>query len=487
MKVIGDNSNYGLAGSLNDQTSGSEKIKTPCNSPLNPNSLLSFSTYSHSVWIMQNGEAVVVGDNIHGQIMSTMPKETFQEDTKIEFQYKNGKRCKFTSAVCGRDYTLYKVSGETNSDSSQLVYAHSGKETIFLNIGKRSPVSLFGGWSTSAAIDAEGGVIIITASVFNSPESEVECLSLPDCDKAVKAACGDDSVIVVGESGRVFECRLGGRKKSFSEVVELSGIKINEISGTSKHFFAVSEDRRVFGRGDNLYNRLGIPSDIKQLSKFELIESMNKYHVVEAFAGVWDSFFKTSEGEIFGCGWNCYRELMLKDSYIFNVYPPAETTITRDVTFCIIGNFKSVVFLGVEPPPNTPNRKINFSKTVNKAKSASKSIKTSKEIEEENKKLRNLLEKTQKENSTLKEELAQSKKRISELEKEVEELKEKSGSSSQLKSKKVRSEIDIISSETLNKLKRVKSIGRGAKSEVFMVSQEELFFVKIKSFCIQIL
>ena len=368
MKVIGSNANYELAGSLNDQTNGPENIKTPCNSRLNPKSLLSFSTYAHSVWVMQNGEAVAVGDNRYGQIMSTMPKETFQNDTKIEFQNKNGQRCKFTSAVCGADYTLYKVSGETNSDPSQLVYAHSNKETIFLNIGKRSPVSLFGGRYTSAVIDAEGGVIIITESVFDSPESEVECLSLPDCDKAVKAACGDDSVIVVGESGRVFECRLGGRKKSFSEVVELSGIKINEISGTSKHFFAVSEDGRVFGRGDNLYNRLGIPSDIKQLSKFELIESMNKYHVVEAFAGVWDSFFKTSEGKIFGCGWNCYRELMLKDSYIFNVYPPAETTITRDVTFCILGNCKSVVFLGVEPPPNTQKPKNQFQQNCQQTK-----------------------------------------------------------------------------------------------------------------------
>ena len=166
MKVIGSNADYELAGSLNDQTNGSEDIKTPCNSRLNPTSLLSFSTYYHSVWVMPNGEAVAVGGNDDGQIMSTMPKETFKEDTKLEFQNKNGKPCKFTSAVCGSDYTLYKVSGETSSDPSQLVYAHSDEETIFLNIGKRSPVSLFGGYSTCAVIDAEGGVIIITASVL---------------------------------------------------------------------------------------------------------------------------------------------------------------------------------------------------------------------------------------------------------------------------------------------------------------------------------
>ena len=99
MKVIGRNYNYGLGGSLNDQTRGPEDIKTPCNSRLDPNSLLSFSTSLHSVWIMRNGEAVAVGENDYGQIMSTMPKKTFNEDTKIEFRNKNGKRCKFTSAV----------------------------------------------------------------------------------------------------------------------------------------------------------------------------------------------------------------------------------------------------------------------------------------------------------------------------------------------------------------------------------------------------
>lgn len=55
----------------------------------------------------------------------------------------------------------------------------------------------------------------------------------------------------------------------------------------------------------------------------------------------------------------------------------------------------------------------------------------------------------------------------------------KSGSSSLLKSKKASGEISIIDSEKLGKLKRVKSIGRGATSEVFMVSREERFALKV--------
>ena len=485
MKVVGRNDKYGLGGSLNSQTSGPENIKTPCQSRLNVPSLLSFSIGWHSVWIMQNGEAFAVGPNNCGQIMSTMAKETFKEDRKIEIRYKNGQRCKFISAVCGDDYTLYQVSGETSSGPSQLVYAHSYKETIFLNIGKRSPLSLFGGYYTSAVIDTEGGVIIITDAVFDSPTSEVEFLSLPDCELAVKAACCDDTVIVLSASGRLFECPSKARRKPFSEVKELSGIKIKEISGTYRHFFAVSEDGQVFGRGNNYSKRLGKPSDIKELKEFQIIESVDKFHVVEAFAGIVDSFFKTSEGPVLGCGSNGYNKLMLKDEKRTNVYPPAETTITRDATFCILGDGKSVVFLGVEPPPNTPNRKISFSKKSLNPKSSTPAGKTTKAEPTEIQELRELLESTKKENISLKEELKRSKKRISELEKELEEQQNKSstvnkGNESESGSgKEGNNGVDIIDTTTLDNLKRVKSLGRGATSEVFLVTREERLALKV--------
>ena len=82
------------------------------------------------------------------------------------------------------------------NDPFQLVYAHSDKETIFLNIGKRSPVSLFGGRYTSAVIDSTGSVMIITKTIFDSANSEVESVKLPRGKKTVKAACCDESVIV---------------------------------------------------------------------------------------------------------------------------------------------------------------------------------------------------------------------------------------------------------------------------------------------------
>ena len=41
--------------------------------------------------------------------------------------------------------------------------------------------------------------------------------------------------------------------KTFSEVENFKGKKINYISGTREHFFAISEDCQVFCRGSNYY------------------------------------------------------------------------------------------------------------------------------------------------------------------------------------------------------------------------------------------
>ena len=96
------------------------------------------------------------------------------------------------------------------------------------------------------------------------------------------------------------------------------------------------------------------------MDKFCVIELLNMYNIFEASAGVNDSLFITSEGNIIGCRWNERFELMLKNENHKKVFPPEETLVTSGATFCISGGFISVVFVGVQPPLNTPNRKIEF-------------------------------------------------------------------------------------------------------------------------------
>ena len=503
MIVCGNNDDYRLGGSLNNRTSKPENIMPFCQSSLEVSSLLSFSTYHHSVWITKNGEAFAVGSNEDGIISSTMPKINFGKDTKINLKYKNGKPCNFISAVNGNHYTLYLVSGETSNDTPQLILAYSDENTIFLNIGKRSPVSLFGGNKISAAIDTEGSVIIITRSVFKSPASELEALKLPDNEKAVKAACCDQSVIVLSESGNVFECSFKAKKKSFVKVSELQKTKINDISGTFEHFLAITNDNRVFGRGRNGFCRLGFPESIENVNEFEVIESLSKYNVVEAMAGYFDSMFITAEGQILGCGWNPFGELMLKRKKS-NVYPPEETSITSGGTFCISAIHASVAFVDVKPPPNTPNRKIaKFSASKTPRNDSEKVIKAStdeisklrkslelkdKEInslKEENSSLKEENSSLKKESSSLKKKLEASQKHINEIEAENKKLKIKLKEKEKEEEKKVTngskkgSSLDILDIDTLDKMKKIKSLGRGATSEVFEVTRETRFALKV--------
>lgn len=118
MKVCGYNRDYRLGGSLNNKNTQTADIKFPGQSCLEISSLLSFSTYYHSVWVNHNFDAFAVGFNVEGTISSTLPKKTLKTDTKINLQYKNGQPCKFISAVAGFSYTLYHVLGETSGDPS---------------------------------------------------------------------------------------------------------------------------------------------------------------------------------------------------------------------------------------------------------------------------------------------------------------------------------------------------------------------------------
>lgn len=461
MKVCGWNHGYRLGGSLNNNIIYSENIRFPGKSLLDVSSLLSFSTYDHSVWINQKNEAFAVGSNTQGQISSTLPKEKFSKDTQINLQFKNGQQCKFISAVAGSSYTLYQVLGEKLNDPSQLVLAYEDEETIFINIGKRSPLSLYGGPSTSSVIDTEGSVIIITNSIYDSPNSEVECLSFPDGEKAVKAAFIDESLIVLSESGRVFECSLEAVNKSFSEVIELRGTKITEISGTFEHIFCISNKGQIFGRGSNQYSELGLPSDMKKVDKFVVIESLLKYNVVEAYAGLNHSLFRTSEGKIVGCGFNYSDDLMIKSGNKKRIYPPEETLITNGATFCITGNLLSVVFVGIPPPINTPNRKIE-PKLFNDIEKVTK-------ITDEVNELRKQVLEQSLEISSLKKKLSQSKELIKKLESENNRLSE--SCSSTTKNKKNDYKLEVIDTSILDGLKRIKLLGRGATSEVFEVAR----------------
>ncbi|KAK8883177.1 hypothetical protein M9Y10_045827 [Tritrichomonas musculus] len=258
-------------------------------------------------------------------------------------------------------------------------------------------------------------------------------------------------------------------KLSFSEVNELKGIKIDNISGSHKHCFAVNDDKEVFGWGDNTYGCLGVG---KRLYIFTKIETLNAYKITDAYAGFSHSFFKTTEGKILACGHSNYGELSL-DSQDKDCYSePVETKIANP-SFCILGHYLTLAFIGCDPI-KSPNRKVTvFSSQQSSANKAS--------LLEENERLNAANQSLNNEVASLKKEVISLNSKITSLNDEVSSLKEKLKEYEKQEKRKEEKvpELQIYDVETIDNLTRIETIGRGAQSEVVKVGKQEIYALKI--------
>ena len=219
------------------------------------------------------------------------------------------------SAVCCTYGTLYMLS-KSSGTGRQLVYRDdeiNDGNTVYLDIGNKNHVALFGGCNHSASICSEGEIIFINCfSVKNSPESRIEAVSLPDDEKASSVACCDDAVVVLSLNGRVFSSAFDkeSNKLSFSDVEELACEEIVCLSGTNEHCLAINKEGRVFGRGSNDHGQLGLGEEADSVSSFTEISSLEGYEIRAAYAGGCHSLFETKEGKILSCGSNICGQLL---------------------------------------------------------------------------------------------------------------------------------------------------------------------------------
>ena len=369
--IVGGNNNcYALGENSNNNGKNSFAIiSPPVKSSIDPSSLLSYSIYdNHSVLVMRDGSLKGIGSNRDGPIGPFLNKYVASQFTDFWIKDSSGQQLAAVSAVCYKHGTLYMLS-KNKANQRQLLLRDCDikvKGPLFLDIGNHQPVSLFGGYSHSAAIGSEGEVIFINRySVIKSPYSSIPAISLPDGEKASSVACGEYSVVVLSSNGRLFTSPItkGSKSLKFSEVSELSGHEIVCLSGTSQHFLAVSNDGRVFGRGSNKNGQLGLGEETESVSSFTEISSLFKYEITSAYAGDRHSLFVTSEGKILSCGNNEFGQLLLSSGPSEKIYLPTETTITKDAEFCIAGGYTSVVFIG-SIPPNTPNMRIQNTSSI---------------------------------------------------------------------------------------------------------------------------
>lgn len=358
LKIIGfyDHSLY-FKGDVNDPKKGEIDRTIPISS------ILSYSIYSnHAVWITNEGQGFAVGDNRGYNIIGTLEEKEYFDPVSFDFFDEEGHKCKLLSVVCGACYTLYHVQSRTPEEPTRLAVVQWDKNKgvpLFLNLSGRNPIRLFGGRETSAAIDSNGSIIIITDSVFDDPSKPPPIFSLPDGEKATCVACGHNFIAALSLSGKLYNCKIssiGDVESIFKPVNELAGIRFVQVSATWDHRFAVSEDGRVFARGSNSSGQIGFKRDTFAVSKYTQVQSLSKYKIVYAFAGYMHSLFITKEGTLLACGRNSFQLLLpsdLQKSIVF--HEPVETTIKKNATFAIAGPEVSAVFVDGKPPQSMPN------------------------------------------------------------------------------------------------------------------------------------
>lgn len=217
-----------------------------------------------------------------------------------------------------------------------------------MNIGNHNPVALYGGENHSAAIDSEGQLILIPNDFASEPEYELPAMKLPNNEKAISIACLEKYIIVLTSSGKLFISPT--EDYSFSEVKELSKVNIVQISGVMLHCLAVSNDGRVFGFGSNIFGKLNLPKETKEVNQFTELKAFGKVKIKAAFAGFQHSLFITYIGKVLACGINKQGQLFLDQLSEDPVEKPVETSLEEGASFCIAGSFCSAAFTDSVPP-----------------------------------------------------------------------------------------------------------------------------------------
>lgn len=313
--------------------------------------------------VTNNGWLKAIGYN-GGRMGSFIQNVFIDEFTEFLITDNIGYNFRPISAVCYAFCTLY-IASRSYSNERHLIFCHQSYNDgtpISFSLGNHQPIALFGGYSHPACILNDGSFVFINCHLI-TPEmnnSLINIYTLPNGEKASSIACCEEYIFVLTSNCRVFSSPISKESNSlsFTKVDELYNIEIICISSSYRHCLAVSKEGRVFGFGTNKDGQLGLGENIKSVSSFTEISSLDRYEIRAVSAGYSHSLFETCNGKILSCGHNECGELLLSSGPSKNVYTPTETAIKNGSTFCIAGANLSAVFVGINPPPNTPNIRI---------------------------------------------------------------------------------------------------------------------------------
>lgn len=520
--LCGDNDSSVLGENTNTiKRNGRLIICPPIKSNFKVSTISSFSVYSdHSVLITEDGEVFGSGDNLDHKIIKSLPHEELRKFTKFDIKTSKNQKVHPISAFCGTDFTLYMVlTPKKLGEKVTLAYTYSDIKTVsplFLNIGDKRPVTIYGGFSAAAAIIDDGSVLYIPNLYQKLSTLQLESVRLPSNESAVCLSVCNDFIFAVDLRGRLFQSKrpVKESKLDFYVVESLKNEKIEEINGIMNHCFAVTVDGRVFGHGLNEKGMLGIGKYIEKVDEFREISSLHSHKIKHAYAGHNHSLFVTVDGKVFACGDNSLGQLLLPQPSNEKIYLPVETEIKSGAVFCVVGYAISAVFIGIDPQ-NSPNHRIDTTKLATEitisslllhSSSSSESIEDDddEKSEDETKKVANKrgqkievtnrpyktkndrkkrtdfsADKDDKLVSISSDEVERLKAELAAVKRENGFLRSRLDDKSVHKDQSPKATLEILAQDSISSIKRCEVIGRGSQSEVIKVTREFDFALKI--------
>lgn len=373
IKVCGYNNRRQMPADSNNKSKDGrcQIICPPIDLPYDLSSLLSFSVYhDHALWITNYGIGHATGDNYGSRLSGNIPRNQLKMATEVTIKDSEDRVYNILSAVCGAEYSLFLIqrpidpNKPTNRRPKYLAFTYYEKnqsQPLFPDLSDHEPVAIYGGEQICAAIDSEGGVIIITPEIFEAEGCQPLMADLPDGEKCAGIACCNTFLVFLSTTGRIFGTFLteNGKWNKFVEILELRDKKFVQVAGTCGHCFCVTDAGRVYGIGSNEFGQLGLgPKAPKVIKKFTIIDLLVSHKIVSAYAGMYHSLFLNTEGRVIACGKNDRGQLFL-DSLEKDLFTsPKETLIRSKCTFLIAGGNLSIACINGNPPKNCPNQTI---------------------------------------------------------------------------------------------------------------------------------
>lgn len=329
----------------------------PVKSKFAATSIISYSmNYNMSVIVTTDGTGYMIGYNLFNiKIGSTIPYTLF-DYTKIEIRSPSNQPCQFISAVCCQGFSVFLVTdGVQNYLAIQKVDEKTTKPVFVDTLGYK-PIALYNGHYFFAAIDSEGGILIINVGNGMSPIQPTKRSILPNNQKAIMVCFSRGHIIAISSTNHLYSTEY--RKTEFFEVPEFKNIEINWISGFSWFSLLVTKDHRVFFHGDSSYAPFMVETNgVDPCKNFVQMHDFDGLGIDKAFVGTCHSLFINYEGKLYGLGCNSHGYLLLASGPCDTIFgKPVETSV-NDAAFVALDSHATALFRNYIPP-KSPNNKI---------------------------------------------------------------------------------------------------------------------------------